>query len=335
MTHSYFGPAFDVHSGGVDLRFPHHTNEIAQSEAYARIVHPKGGGEGAGGEWVRLWLHTGHLHIQGLKMSKSLKNFISIRQFLAESTSPHAAVDFRLFCMQHRYSASLHFSDDRVLEAGKYRAKLTCLLDLQHAAAGIAATATATAAGSATKATPESLALTNALQACQRGLRAQFADDFNTPAALSAVSAVVGQAISYGQTLLAQGPGSALPLEPLTNVAHWVRDTFFMLGVEIPTSAGGGTRGGAGAGAGAGAGEREMHALLAFRSQVRSAALAAAKAKGSDSERAAEAAKAIQAVLRACDVFRDEAAPALGYSVRDVGGISTFCRADTGVRKSE
>ena len=61
---------FSVHAGGVDLKFPHHTNEIAQAEAHGE------------GEWINHWVHTGHLHIDGLKMSKSLKNFISIRDFL-------------------------------------------------------------------------------------------------------------------------------------------------------------------------------------------------------------------------------------------------------------
>lgn len=69
---------FLIHAGGVDLKFPHHTNEIAQAEAFNES------------DWIGHWVHTGHLHIDGLKMSKSLKNFITIREFLAknESTSP-------------------------------------------------------------------------------------------------------------------------------------------------------------------------------------------------------------------------------------------------------
>ena len=66
----------DIHSGGHDLRFPHHTNEIAQAEAYHGCD-----------QWVDLFLHTGHLNIEGLKMSKSLKNFVSIQQAL-ETFSP-------------------------------------------------------------------------------------------------------------------------------------------------------------------------------------------------------------------------------------------------------
>lgn len=58
----------DVHSGGVDLAFPHHDNELAQSEAYHEC-----------NQWVNHFWHPGHLHIEGLKMSKSLKNFVTIK----------------------------------------------------------------------------------------------------------------------------------------------------------------------------------------------------------------------------------------------------------------
>lgn len=61
----------DIHTGGVDLRFPHHDNEIAQSEAYYKCDN-----------WVNNFWHTGHLHIEGKKMSKSLKNFITIKKIL-------------------------------------------------------------------------------------------------------------------------------------------------------------------------------------------------------------------------------------------------------------
>jgi cysteinyl-tRNA synthetase len=61
------GELLDIHSGGIDLSFPHHDNEMAQSEAYYGCR-----------QWVNYFLHAGHLHIEGQKMSKSLKNFITI-----------------------------------------------------------------------------------------------------------------------------------------------------------------------------------------------------------------------------------------------------------------
>ena len=70
------GGTIDVHAGGVDLKFPHHENEIAQSEG-CLDSH----------QWINYWLHTGHLNIKGFKMSKSLKNFITIRQALEAHTA--------------------------------------------------------------------------------------------------------------------------------------------------------------------------------------------------------------------------------------------------------
>ena len=71
MASNIVGQTLDVHTGGEDLRFPHHDNELAQAEAF---YHDCGCSQ-----WVNYFLHTGHLSIEGLKMSKSLKNFITIR----------------------------------------------------------------------------------------------------------------------------------------------------------------------------------------------------------------------------------------------------------------
>lgn len=71
MASSIIGPKLDIHTGGEDLRFPHHDNELAQAEAY---YHADGCSQ-----WVNYFLHAGHLNIEGLKMSKSLKNFVTIR----------------------------------------------------------------------------------------------------------------------------------------------------------------------------------------------------------------------------------------------------------------
>ena len=71
MASSVIGAAMDVHSGGADLKFPHHDNELAQAEAH---YHSDGCRQ-----WVNYFLHCGHLEVEGLKMSKSLKNFITIR----------------------------------------------------------------------------------------------------------------------------------------------------------------------------------------------------------------------------------------------------------------
>ena len=78
MASDVLGKQFDIHSGGIDLAFPHHDNELAQSEAY----WAKSGKESE--QWVNYFLHMGHLSIQGSKMSKSLKNFTTVREALAK-----------------------------------------------------------------------------------------------------------------------------------------------------------------------------------------------------------------------------------------------------------
>lgn len=72
---SLFGSHLDVHAGGIDLKFPHHCNEVAQCEAFHGSQ-----------QWGNYFIHVGHLHIAGLKMSKSLKNFVSIQDYLKKYT---------------------------------------------------------------------------------------------------------------------------------------------------------------------------------------------------------------------------------------------------------
>ena len=73
MAGKYLGETFDIHGGGIDLVFPHHENEIAQSEG-AHHGHPL----------AKVWMHNGFLQVEGEKMSKSAGNFFTIRELLAD-----------------------------------------------------------------------------------------------------------------------------------------------------------------------------------------------------------------------------------------------------------
>jgi cysteinyl-tRNA synthetase len=120
---------FAFHAGGIDLKFPHHTNEIAQAEAF----HSERLRQQPFQEWIPHWIHTGHLHIDGLKMSKSLKNFISIEELLSQGTeSPLScpADDFRLWCLglSGSYRAPATYSSQRIDEARKIREKFVQFL---------------------------------------------------------------------------------------------------------------------------------------------------------------------------------------------------------------
>ena len=102
MASDLLGTRLDVHAGGEDLRFPHHDNEIAQCEAFFGCQ-----------QWVNYFLHAGHLHIEGLKMSKSLKNFITIREMLKH----YSARSIRILFLLQSWHARMNFSKNGLREA--------------------------------------------------------------------------------------------------------------------------------------------------------------------------------------------------------------------------
>ncbi len=99
MSTRYLGPTIDIHGGGTDLIFPHHENEIAQTEAYTGAQ-----------PFVRYWLHNGMMRMHGEKMSKSLGNFITVR----EAVEQFGGDALRLFVLSGTYSKPLNFTEDGV-----------------------------------------------------------------------------------------------------------------------------------------------------------------------------------------------------------------------------
>ncbi|KAF5273464.1 hypothetical protein FQA39_LY07481 [Lamprigera yunnana] len=104
LASSFFGSTLDFHTGGDDLRFPHHENEEAQCCSY--FSKP---------QWVNYWIHTGHLMTRSTKMSKSLKNTTSIRSLLQLCS----ANTFRMMCIMSHYRNSMEFTPDYVHSAEK------------------------------------------------------------------------------------------------------------------------------------------------------------------------------------------------------------------------
>jgi len=102
MAMRYLGETLDIHAGGVDLVFPHHENEIAQSEA------------GTGKPFARFWLHTEHLMVEGQTMSKSLGNFYTLRDLLEKGYSPEAV---RYLLASVPYRKQLNFTFDGLRSA--------------------------------------------------------------------------------------------------------------------------------------------------------------------------------------------------------------------------
>ncbi|MBQ9025289.1 MAG: cysteine--tRNA ligase [Methanobrevibacter sp.] len=109
ITEYYFGEQYDVHGGGLDLIFPHHEAEITQMEAVS-----------GKSPMVRYWLHTGFLNVNGEKMSKSLHNFITIRELLNDWD----ADTFRFFVLSTHYRSPIDFSKDSLHQSEKSLEKI-------------------------------------------------------------------------------------------------------------------------------------------------------------------------------------------------------------------
>jgi cysteinyl-tRNA synthetase len=156
MSMRYLGREFDIHGGGADLTFPHHENEIAQSEA------------ATGRPFARYWIHNGFVNIRSEKMSKSLGNVMNIREIL-EKVHPET---LRLFLLSSHYRSPLDYNETSMREAS------TGLERLYAAMAGLNQLI---AAAGTSETIPEEL----------DGIEARFAeamdDDFNTPRALAAL----------------------------------------------------------------------------------------------------------------------------------------------------
>ena len=109
ITEYYFGEQYDVHGGGLDLIFPHHEAEITQMEAVS-----------GKSPMVKYWLHTGFLNVNGEKMSKSLHNFITIRELL----NYWSADTFRFFVLSTHYRSPIDFSKDSLHQSQKSLEKI-------------------------------------------------------------------------------------------------------------------------------------------------------------------------------------------------------------------
>ncbi|MCG3190412.1 MAG: Cysteine--tRNA ligase [Burkholderiaceae bacterium] len=156
MSCALLGETFDIHGGGMDLQFPHHENEIAQSE-------------GAFGKpFVRYWLHNGFLNVDNEKMSKSLGNFFTIREVLQR----YDGETLRFFMLRTHYRSPLNFADAYLDDA---RAALTRLY-------------------TALQSVPPGNTALDWSHPRAAAFRAAMNDDFNTPAALAVLFELAGEA---------------------------------------------------------------------------------------------------------------------------------------------
>jgi len=163
MSEGVLGLPIDIHGGGMDLQFPHHENEIAQSEG------------ACGGEFVSTWMHNGFLNIADTKMAKSLGNFFTIADVLKKFDGESV----RLFMLRTHYRSPFNFSDTLLEEARSALKRLYTALD---------------AAGPV-----PALAAVDWSEPRAAAFKASMDDDFNTPGALAVLFDLVSD-VNRGQT---------------------------------------------------------------------------------------------------------------------------------------
>jgi cysteinyl-tRNA synthetase len=169
MSHALLGETLDIHGGGQDLMFPHHENEIAQSES----LHEK--------PLSNMWIHNAFININKEKMSKSLGNFLTLRDTF-QSIDP---MILRFFVLGHHYRTPIDFNADDVRAAGvAYKKLVAALNDISTDTDGRCNTSTVTS-------NPTTKAMLEAL-----------CDDLNTPKFLGLVFEHIKQAASQEKQLI-------------------------------------------------------------------------------------------------------------------------------------
>ena len=291
MASDVLGEHMDIHGGGVDLKFPHHDNELAQSEAHYNCH-----------EWVKYFLHAGHLHIKGLKMSKSLKNFITIRQALEE----HTPRQLRLMFLLQAWDKGMNYSDQAIEEAKSKESSLRNFFSLVNV------TCSSPGLVGSQGWTEEDRAMQSMIAGTQDAVHNGFLDNFNTPASMTAIFRLISEVNKY-----VTRPGFKSLL--VRKAADYIAKIFSVLGVVVPSDEG------AGGGGAEGSGEESVKlvgALVGFRDRVRAAARGAVPAAG---------------VLAECDFLRDDVLPDLGIRVEDKsdGAPSQWTRDNPKVLKQE
>lgn len=165
ITEEYLGPQYDIHGGGLDLIFPHHEAEIAQMES-ASGKRPM----------VHYWIHTGFLNVEGEKMSKSLGNFITIRELL-ENHDPEV---FRFFVLSTHYRSPIDFSETALEQSGNSLKRIYKLMETIDELIGLDS-------HEIPESRVEDVKFDNIIIDAKKDFLSAMDNDFNTPDALSVI----------------------------------------------------------------------------------------------------------------------------------------------------
>uniref|UniRef100_A0A8D8WQI0 cysteine--tRNA ligase n=1 Tax=Cacopsylla melanoneura TaxID=428564 RepID=A0A8D8WQI0_9HEMI len=281
MASQFFGSKVDLHTGGIDLKFPHHENEEAQSCAYHNTS-----------QWVNYWLHTGHLRGRdGTKMSKSLGNFVTVKDFL----KTHSPSQLRMMCLLSSYGADMDYNEETLSNARQVLERFRNFVtdcdnymkqNIQHGNVNTAQ-------------------LIETMEESKRRVYEALRDDFSTNRALDTMLYLMSMTNSqlHNSSSEHTTPNTLLTLSA---VSHFISNTLSSFGLHlspsVKTSSDGlGTKVNA-----------VLDSAVKFRTQVRKIAIDLKKTKVDAGP-----------VLTKCDEFRDEMA-ALGIQIKDQKAQATW-----------
>ncbi|KAH6618294.1 tRNA synthetases class I (C) catalytic domain-containing protein [Chaetomium sp. MPI-SDFR-AT-0129] len=217
MASDKLGEQMDIHSGGIDLAFPHHDNELAQSEAY---FHQCDKGEHT---WVNYFLHMGHLSIAGSKMSKSLKNFQTIQDALATT---YTARNMRIVFLMGRWNDGVEISPDMRKQADSWESTVdnfftnvkAKLSEADSTTEGVKDLSLGEGAGKS---------LVAELEQAKKDLDSALRNSFDTAGAMQVILRLVKEANIYMADKSAQ-----TSLAAVETVARWVTKVVGILGLD-------------------------------------------------------------------------------------------------------
>ena len=223
MSLKYLGMGFDIHGGGDDLIFPHHENEIAQSEAYAG-TRP----------FARFWVHNAMFQLSGEKMSKSERNFVSV----ADALRRYPPEVIRYVLVSVHYRKPIEYDPDRFEDARKAVDRIRSAL--------VSVDAVLRLAGGRAEAAPGSEAvppLGDAVLRARSEFLAAMDDDLNTSRALAAIFELVAEVNKHADAVLKGTVAPATESRGLVEARDALRELVGILGLQITPSAGGETAG--------------------------------------------------------------------------------------------
>ncbi|KAG4305561.1 hypothetical protein PORY_001117 [Pneumocystis oryctolagi] len=212
MASEVLGSQIDIHSGGIDLAFPHHDNEIAQSEGFFDC-----------NQWVNYFFHIGHLHIEGQKMSKSLKNFITIQDALKKYTPKQ----LRLYFLKHQWNLKMDFKEDFMIDIKKIETLLYNFfvninaLIMEKRIHLKQNELTASVFSDLEKRLHEDL------YKAQDALHDALCDNFNTPAALDVITDLISETNKYISQVQTN-----INIFIIINIAKWISSILEVFGLK-------------------------------------------------------------------------------------------------------